>query len=70
MAPYWVNIDIRGTGDVYYRQTTNRTLLVQVASDLQSSFPEYQNLTITNLLIVTWDSVGYYDMNTDKVSYI
>ena len=70
MAPYWVNIDIRGTGDVYYRQTTNRTLLVQVASDLQSGFPEYQNLTITNLLIVTWDSVGYYDMNTDKVSYI
>ena len=70
MAPYWANIDIRGAGDVYYRQTTNRTLLAQVANNLQSGFPEYQNLTITNLLIVTWDSVGYYDMNIDKVSYI
>ena len=51
-----------------YRQTTNEALLAQVASDLQTAFLEYPNVTITNLLIVTWNAVGYYNMRTDKVS--
>ena len=68
VAPYWADTDIRGTGEVFYRQTTNEILLAEVASDLQTAFPEFQNVTITNLLIVTWNAVGYYNMKTDKVS--
>ena len=68
VTPYWADTDIRGTGEVLYRQTTNEILLAEVASDLQTAFPEYPNVTITNLLIVTWNAVGYYNMRTDKVS--
>ena len=70
VAPYWADTDIRGTGEVFYRQTTNEILLAEVASDLQTAFPEFQNVTITNLLIVTWNAVGYYNMKTDKVSLL
>ena len=70
VAPYWADTDIRGTGEVLYRQTTNKVLLAEVANDLQTAFPEYPNMTITNLLIVTWNAVGYYNMKTDKVSML
>ena len=70
VAPYWADTDIRGTGEVFYRQTTNELLLAEVARDLQTAFPMYHNVTITNLLIVTWNAVGYYNMQTDKVSLL
>ena len=34
------------------------------------AFPTSQNANVTNLLIVTWDSVGYYDGHTDKVEIV
>ena len=70
IAPYWADVDLRGAGQVYYRQTTDPALLHRAADQIQAAFPTSQNQTITSLLIVTWDSVGYYDSNTDKVCYI
>ena len=68
IAPYWADVDLRGTGQVYYRQTTDPALLRRAVNQIRVAFPASQNQTITNLLIVTWDSVGYYAFNTDKVS--
>ena len=70
VAPYWADTDVRGTGEVFYRQTSNKTLLAKVASDLQNAFPESQNVTITSLFIVTWNAVGYYNRHADKVGLI
>ena len=72
IAPYWCDVDTRGTGEVYYRQTNDSILLARATNDIQSANDTQsvllsENVTITNLFIVTWDSVGYYNRNTDKV---
>lgn len=66
IAPYWADIDTRGTGEVYYRQTTDLDLLNRATCEIKAAFPLSKR--ITNLLIVTWDAVGYYNQQTDKVS--
>ena len=70
LAPYWSATDNRGTGEVFYRQTAEPTLLARASSEIREIFPMSQNVTITNLLIVTWDAVGYYFRRTDKVNSI
>ena len=67
IAPYWADVDTRGTGDIYYRQTTDPSLLARATSEIRAAFPRSLNNTISNLLIATWDRVGYYYRNTDKV---
>ena len=44
IAPYWADVDTRGTGTVAVRTD------------------------IPNQVIVTWDKVGYYNQNTDKLA--
>ena len=67
IAPYWADFDQRGTGNVFYRQTRDPSLLARATNEIQAAFPMSQNVIVTNLLIVTWDTVGYYSRNTDKV---
>ena len=68
IAPYWADVDTRGTGDIYYRQTTDPSLLARATSEIITAFPDSPDLTITNMFIATWDRVGYYNQRTDKVS--
>ena len=68
IAPYWGDVDTRGTGQIFYRQTTDTTLLDRVSRQLQATYSLSLNVTITNLFIATWDAVGYYYMQTDKVN--
>ena len=70
IAPYWSGTDTRGTGEIFYRQTAEPTLLARASSEIQEVFPMSQNVTIKNLLIATWDAVGYYYMGTEKVNII
>jgi len=67
IAPYWADVDTRGSGQVFYRQTTDPSLLARASSEIRAAFSNSQNVTITNLLIATWDRVGYYDRKSDKV---
>ena len=68
IAPYWSSIDTRGTGKIFYRETAEPNLLTRASSEIQAVFPTFQNFTIKNLFIATWDAVGYYPKRTDKVS--
>ena len=65
IAPYWDNVDTRGTGNIYYRQTTDPSLLARTTSEIRAAYAMSQALT--NLFIVTWNAVGYYNQQTDKV---
>ena len=65
IAPFWADVDIRGTGNVHYRQTTDPNLVARATCEIKAAFPRSKR--ITNLLIVTWDAVGYYNRNVDKV---
>ena len=67
IAPYWADVDTSETGNIYYRQTTDPSLLARATSEIRAAVPTSQNVTITNLLIATWDRVGYYYRGTDKV---
>ena len=67
IAPYWADVDTRGTGNIYYRQTTDPNLLARATSEIGAAFPTSLNNTISNLLIATWDRVGYYNNGIDKV---
>jgi len=66
IAPYWADFDTRETGEVYYRQTTDPDLLDRATCEIMAAFPLSNK--ITNLLIATWDAVGYSDSWTEKVS--
>ena len=70
IAPYWADFDSRGTGQIYYRQTKNPTLLARATKEIRAAFPLSHNVIITNLFIVTWDAVGYYPNRIDKVNYV
>ena len=70
IAPYWADVDTSGTGEVYYRQSTDPSLLARATRELQEAFPSSKISMITNLLIATWVDVGYYYQKTDKVSSI
>ena len=53
---------------MFYRQTTDPSLLARATSELRATFDVYDDFQITNLFIATWDAVGYYSRNTDKVA--
>ena len=64
IAPFWADADTQGI-EVYYRSTTNQTLLEKMTQDIneivgEMFFPEY-------LFVSTWYEVGYYNRKTDKV---
>ena len=68
IAPYWADVDTRGIGNIYYRQTTDPSLLDRATSEIRAALPgSLNNNTISNLLIATWNRVGYYNNGTDKV---
>ena len=68
IAPYWADVDLRGTGQVFYRQTTDPSLLARATNEIRAAIPRAQSMTITGLLIATWSEVGYFFQNTDKVT--
>ena len=50
VAPYWADFDTRGTGQIYYRQTTDSALLSRATNEIRMVFPTSENVGITNLL--------------------
>ena len=67
LVPYWADADTRpaGGGTVYYRETTNSTLLDRASMEIQNAFTS--NFYPTHLFIATWDAVGFYPNRIDKV---
>lgn len=69
IAPYWADVDTRGTGTVWYRQTSNEILLLQARRAIRSAFVNQMTFQPTMLFIATWDHVGHYNQRTSLVSY-
>ena len=67
IAVYWADCDTRphDRGYVWYRVTTEPTLLQQALNDTQRAYPSVSY--IDYLLIAAWDHVGYFSQHTDKV---
>ena len=67
IAPYWADVDTRGTGLVWYRETASPDLLDRAQTEIRRIFAAQENFVPTYLFIATWDHVGYYDSHVDKV---
>ena len=60
------NADTTGIGNVYYRTTTNQTLLYQAAQTINNIFGETSFIP-QYLVVATWFQVGYFERKSDKV---
>ena len=59
IAPFWEDIITGTTGDVWYHQSTNSTLLNRASIEIRNAFStqESADFTATLLFIATWDRV-------------
>ena len=70
IAPFWADVDIRNNGgEVWYHQTRTEANLRKATSEIRAAYPYLvsDDVEITNLFIVTWKEVGYYNQKKDKV---
>ena len=67
IAPYWADVDTTGTGTVSYRETKDSSLLRRARDDVLRAFSV--RFLPSLLFIATWDRVGYFSSQTDKVSF-
>ena len=64
IVPFLANVDARGTGTVFYRQTNDVPLMTGFARYFES----IGDFSPASLLIATWDGVGSYNNNTHSVN--
>ncbi|XP_069497528.1 IgGFc-binding protein-like [Ambystoma mexicanum] len=66
VAPFWADVDTRISGNVFYRETNNKALLLQASADIQRYF-SIPSFSASWLFIATWDKVAYYKSISTKV---
>jgi len=60
IAPFFADVDISLSGNVYYRETQDPSLLNKAAQEIHKAFPSEQHFRPESVFIVTWDDVGAY----------
>ena len=70
IAPFWDDVDITRFGNVFYRQTSNATLLQRARDQLQELFPSSGSFTPTTLFITTWDRVAQFGGGPQVSAYM
>ena len=55
ISPFWENFDTSRNGRIYYRNTTDITLIRRAQYHLQDIFPSARGFLPSYLFIVTWD---------------
>ncbi|NXS47126.1 TECTA protein, partial [Balaeniceps rex] len=65
VAPYWADVDNVLGGDIFYRETTDPTLLARITKNINQYFPTI-SYTATWAFVATWDHVAYYGSTTNK----
>jgi len=68
IAPFLADVDTRMSGDVYYRETRDPSLLDMAAREIHPNFPRRRNFQPLSLFIVTWDHVGYFYQQFDQTN--
>ncbi|XP_077312589.1 uncharacterized protein LOC143933542 isoform X4 [Lithobates pipiens] len=67
LAIFWTDVDNRVTGDIYYRESTDPSLLFRATSDVRTYFHAV-NFTAQWVFVVTWHQVTYYGSSTNRVN--
>lgn len=70
VAPFWADVDTRVGGQVFYRETSDPSLLQLATHDVTNTFVDHRTFKATWLLIATWYEVAFYGAsgsNTNRV---
>ena len=71
IAPFMSDVDTRGIGEIYLKETSDPTLLQRASSIIHSAtyqvmeLPQFDPLW---MLVATWYNVGHYNSGTNKVN--
>ncbi len=68
VAPFWADVDTRGTGEIWVRESSTDTVAIEkVKAIVANAFTGVPEFTASEVIIQTWDHVGYYNRKTNKV---
>ena len=67
IAPFWADVDARGTGTIWHKEANDPQLLARARDEIQAAFVDQNSFVPTQLFIATWDDVGYFNNHTDRV---
>ncbi|XP_011409624.1 PREDICTED: CUB and sushi domain-containing protein 1-like [Amphimedon queenslandica] len=67
IAPYLADVDTTGIGNVYYRHS-NAAADLEYANEFIRNTGTFASSSASQIVVVTWDSVGYYRSKTNKVN--
>ena len=59
IAPFWTDLYTEYFGSLWYRLTTDSDIIQRIREEVASAFPELTSYSATEVLIATWDHVGY-----------
>ena len=65
ISPYWENFDTSRSGRIYYRNTTDVTLLRRAQFSLRDIFPSARDFFPSYLFIATWDEAQELGLTGD-----
>ncbi|XP_048752954.2 protein mesh-like isoform X2 [Ostrea edulis] len=60
IAIFWADVDTRNGGTVWYRESTNQTILNRATEEVRTYFPQFFRFQATWVFIATWDNVAFY----------
>ena len=70
IAPFWADVDTKGTGEVYFKESCDDALLTLAKKVIQNATHQAAGLSRFKpkwLLIATWYKVGYFSRHADLV---
>jgi len=68
IAPFLADVDTRLSGNIFYRETADPSLLDMASRDIQKNFVNQFQFRATNALIATWQEVGYHRQQYDRTN--
>ena len=70
VAPFWADVDTRVAGEVFYRETSDRSLLKRATSDVTTIYVRCKSFRAAWLLIATWYEVAFYGATGNHTSKV
>lgn len=70
LAPFWTDVDTSNaaSGKIWYRTLQEESSLNYLAARFEAALPGNQGFVPTFAQVITWDHVGYYNQQADKLN--
>lgn len=69
LAAFYANVDLRGSGQVYYREARDARTVGLATALVGRFYPRLDGrFAATAVFVATWHQVGYYKKNADKAN--